>query len=113
MAVIPARTAGVKEIILTTPPQKTGRYPRLHWRRPASPGGRVFSVGGAQAIAALAYGTESIPAVDKVYGPGNIYVTLAKKMVYGTVGIDGCMVPARLLSSPMKRLTPFTWPPTF
>ena len=58
---------------------------------------RVFSVGGAQAIAALAYGTESIPAVDKVYGPGNIYVTLAKKLVYGTVGIDGLYGPSEVI----------------
>jgi histidinol dehydrogenase len=98
MAVIPARTAGVKEIILTTPPQKNGQISPVTLAAARIAGvDRIFSVGGAQAIAALAYGTESIPAVDKVFGPGNIYVTLAKKMVYGTVGIDGLYGPSEVV----------------
>jgi histidinol dehydrogenase len=98
MAVIPARTAGVKEIILATPPQKNGQISSVTLAAAKiAKVDRVFSVGGAQAIAALAYGTESVPAVDKVYGPGNIYVTLAKKMVYGTVGIDGLYGPSEVV----------------
>jgi histidinol dehydrogenase len=98
MAVIPARTAGVKEIILTTPPQKHGQIsPVTLAAAKIARVDRVFSVGGAQAIAALAYGTESVPVVDKIYGPGNIYVTLAKKMVYGTVGIDGLYGPSEVV----------------
>ncbi len=98
MAAIPARTAGVKEIIVATPPQKNGQIsPVTLAAARITKVDRVFSVGGAQAIAALAYGTESVPAVDKVYGPGNIYVTLAKKMVYGTVGIDGLYGPSEVV----------------
>ena len=98
MAVIPARIAGVKEVILTTPPQKDGKVSRVTLAAAKIAGvDRVFTVGGAQAIAALAYGTESIPAVDKIYGPGNIYVTLAKKMVYGTAGIDGLYGPSEVV----------------
>jgi histidinol dehydrogenase len=98
MSVIPARAAGVKEIFLVTPPQKGGQVSPVTLAVAKIAGAdRVFSVGGAQAIAALAYGTESIPAVDKVFGPGNIYVTLAKKMVYGTVGIDGLYGPSEVV----------------
>lgn len=98
MVVIPARVAGVKEIILTTPPQKSGKISPLTLAAARIAGvDRVFSIGGAQAVAALAYGTESVPAVDKIYGPGNIYVTLAKKMVYGTVGIDGLYGPSEVV----------------
>jgi histidinol dehydrogenase len=98
MSVIPARTAGVKEIILATPPQKNGQIsPVTLAAARIAEVDRVFSVGGAQAISALAYGTESIPAVDKIYGPGNIYVTLAKKMVYGSVGIDGLYGPSEVV----------------
>ena len=98
MVIIPARVAGVKEIILATPPQKNGQISlvTLAAARIAKVD-RVFSIGGAQAIAALAYGTESVPAADKVCGPGNIYVTLAKKMVYGTVGIDGLYGPSEVV----------------
>ena len=98
MTAIPARVAGVKEIILATPPKPDGAVP------PATLAAadiaqvdRVFSVGGAQAIAALAFGTESMPKVDKICGPGNIYVVLAKKLVYGTVGIDGLPGPSEVL----------------
>jgi histidinol dehydrogenase len=98
MAVIPARTAGVKEIIFCTPPQKDGQIAPVVLAAARIAGvDRVFSIGGAHAIAAMAYGTESVPAVDKVCGPGNIYVTLAKKMVYGTVGIDGLYGPSEVV----------------
>lgn len=89
MTVIPARVAGVKEVILCTPPGPNGRPDAnllaAAWRAGVD---RIFAVGGAQAIAALAFGTETIPRVDKIVGPGNAYVTLAKKLVYGQVGID-------------------------
>ncbi len=98
MTAIPARVAGVKEIILATPPQKDGQISNVVLAAAKIVGAeRVFSIGGAQAIAALAYGTKSIPAVDKVCGPGNIYVTLAKKLVYGTVGIDGLYGPSEVI----------------
>ncbi|OGO17269.1 MAG: histidinol dehydrogenase [Chloroflexi bacterium RBG_16_50_11] len=98
MTVVPARVAGVKEVILVTPPQSNGQISPIKLAAARIAGvDRVFSVGGAQAIAALAYGTESIPAVDKVYGPGNIYVMLAKKMVYGAVGIDGLFGPSEVI----------------
>ncbi|MGD0779655.1 MAG: histidinol dehydrogenase [Dehalococcoidales bacterium] len=98
MTAIPARVAGVKEIIMVTPPQSNGKVsPVTLAAAKIAKVGRIFSVGGAQAIAALAYGTESIPAVDKVYGPGNIYVTLAKKLFYGTVGIDGLYGPSEVI----------------
>jgi histidinol dehydrogenase len=98
MTAIPARVAGVKEIVLVTPPGKSGRVSPLTLAAARLAGiDRVFSVGGAQAVAALAYGTESVPRVDKVCGPGNIYVSLAKKMVYGAVGIDGLYGPSEVV----------------
>jgi histidinol dehydrogenase len=98
MTAIPARTAGVKEVILTTPPKKDGAVPTPTLVAADIAGvDRVFSVGGAQAIAALAFGTESVPKVDKICGPGNIFVVLAKKLVYGTVGIDGLPGPSEVL----------------
>lgn len=98
MTAIPAKVAGVSEVILVTPPGKQGRVAPVTLAAAKIAGvDRVFSVGGAQAIAALAYGTESVPAVDKVCGPGNIYVSLAKKMVYGTVGIDGLYGPSEVV----------------
>lgn len=98
MTAIPARVAGVEEIVLMTPPGKSGSVPPITLAAAAIAGiDRVFSVGGAQAIAALAYGTESVPRVDKVCGPGNIYVILAKKMVYGAVGIDGLYGPSEVV----------------
>jgi histidinol dehydrogenase len=98
MTAIPARIAGVKEIILATPPRADGTVP-VPTLVAADIAGvdRVFSVGGAQAIAALAFGTESIPKVDKICGPGNIFVVLAKKMVYGAVGIDSLSGPSEVL----------------
>lgn len=98
MTAIPARVAGVKEIILVTPPGKQGRVSQVTLAAAAIAGiDRVFSVGGAQAVAALAYGTAAVPRVDKVCGPGNIYVTLAKKMVYGEAGIDGLYGPSEVI----------------
>lgn len=94
MTAIPARVAGVKEIIITTPPGKQGSVPAslLVAARLASVD-RIFQVGGAQAIAAMAWGTQTIPKVDKICGPGNIFVMLAKKTIYGTVAIDGLYGP--------------------
>lgn len=98
MTVIPARVAGVDEIILTTPPRAGGVVPPATLVAADIAGvDRVFSVGGAQAIAALAFGTESIPKVDKICGPGNVFVVLAKKLVYGTVDIDGLQGPSEVL----------------
>ncbi|MFH1003839.1 MAG: histidinol dehydrogenase [Chloroflexota bacterium] len=98
MTAVPARVAGVKEIILVTPPGEKGEIPPATLVAADIAGvDRVFSVGGAQAIAALAYGTETIPAVDKICGPGNVFVTLAKKLVYGVVAIDGLAGPSEVL----------------
>jgi histidinol dehydrogenase len=98
MTAVPARVAGVKEVVLVTPPQKSGKVsPITLAAAKIAEVDRIFSVGGAQAVAALAYGTETVPNVDKIYGPGNIYVTLAKKMVYGAVGIDGLYGPSEVI----------------
>ena len=98
MTVIPAKVAGVSEVILVTPPSaKRTVPPSILVAADIAGVDRVFSVGGAQAIAALAFGTESIPRVDKICGPGNIFVTLAKRLVYGAVGIDGLQGPSEVL----------------
>ena len=98
MTAIPARVAGVREIILATPPGSKGTVPAPTLVAAAVAGvDRVFGVGGAQAISALAFGTESVPRVDKICGPGNIFVTLAKKIVYGVVDIDGLQGPSEVL----------------
>ncbi|MBE6838121.1 MAG: histidinol dehydrogenase [Ruminococcus sp.] len=98
MNAIPAKIAGVKEIIMVTPPMKNGK-PNPDILVAASICGvdKVFLTGGAQAIAALAYGTESIPKVDKIVGPGNIYVATAKKLLYGQVDIDMIAGPSEIL----------------
>jgi len=98
MTAIPAKVAGVKQIILATPPGAKGviSSPTLVAADIAQVD-RVFCVGGAQAIAALAFGTETVPKVDKICGPGNIFVVLAKKMVYGAVDIDGLQGPSEVL----------------
>ena len=89
MNIMPAKVAGVDEIIMVTPPGKDGKVtPTTLVAAKEAGADKVYKVGGAQAIAALAYGTESIPKVDKIVGPGNIYVALAKKAVYGFVSID-------------------------
>jgi histidinol dehydrogenase len=98
MNVIPAKIAGVSEIIIVTPPLKDGTANKDILTAAALCGvDRIFTVGGAQAVAALAYGTESIPKVDKIVGPGNIFVTTAKKMLYGTVDIDMVAGPSEIL----------------
>ncbi len=98
MTAIPARVAGVEEIILTTPPGSGGIVPPATLVAADIAGvDRVFKVGGAQAIAALAYGTRSIPRVDKVCGPGGLFVTLAKRLVYGAVAIDSLAGPTETL----------------
>ncbi|MFA6457757.1 MAG: histidinol dehydrogenase [Bacteroidota bacterium] len=98
MNVIPAQVAGVKEIHLVSPPNKNGDvHPDVLIAAGLLGIDNVYSVGGAQAIAALAYGTETIPAVDKIVGPGNIFVATAKRMVYGTVGIDSIAGPSEVV----------------
>ncbi len=98
MTAIPARSAGVGEIIVCTPPAKNGRIPDMTLAAASVAGvDRVFTAGGAQAIAAMAFGTESVPAVDKICGPGNIFVMLAKKHVYGSVDIDGLQGPSEVV----------------
>lgn len=98
MAAIPARVAGCKEIVITTPPGRDGRVnPAILAAARIAGVDRVFKAGGAQAIAALAYGTESIPRVDKIVGPGNAYVAEAKRQVYGRVSIDMIAGPSEVL----------------
>jgi histidinol dehydrogenase len=98
MMAIPAKVAGVEEIIMVSPPGKDGRIPAPTLvAADIARVNRIFKLGGAQAIAALAFGTESIPRVDKICGPGNIFVTLAKKMVYGTVDLDGLKGPSEII----------------
>lgn len=98
MNIMPAKVAGVEEIIMVTPPGKDGKVnPTTLVAAKEAGATTVYKVGGAQAIAALAYGTESIPKVDKIVGPGNIYVALAKKAVYGHVSIDSIAGPSEIL----------------
>ncbi|MCI9141502.1 MAG: histidinol dehydrogenase [Lachnospiraceae bacterium] len=98
MNVIPAKVAGVREIIMTTPPGPDGKVnPGTLAAAHIAGVDRIYKVGGAQAVAAMAFGTESIPKVDKLTGPGNIYVALAKKAVYGYVGIDSVAGPSEIL----------------
>lgn len=97
MNIIPPQVAGVKEICMVTPPGPDGKInPHILMAAESLGVDEVYKVGGAQAIAALAYGTQSIPRVDKICGPGNIYVTLAKKLVYGSVGIDMLAGPSEI-----------------
>lgn len=98
MNVIPAKIAGVEEIVMVTPPGKDGKVnPNTLIAAREAGADRIFKAGGAQAVAALAYGTESVPKVDKIVGPGNIYVALAKKAVYGNVSIDSVAGPSEIL----------------
>ena len=99
MSAVPARVAGVPEIVVVSPPERaTGKIAPIILAACALAGvEEVYTLGGAQAIAALAYGTESLPAVDKIFGPGNLFVTLAKQQVYGVVGIDGLAGPTETL----------------
>lgn len=98
MNVMPAKVAGVDEIIMTTPPGKDGRVCASTLVAAKEAGvDKIYKVGGAQAVAALAFGTKSIPKVDKIVGPGNIYVALAKKAVFGHVSIDSIAGPSEIL----------------
>ena len=98
MNIVPARVAGVDEIIMVTPPGADGRASANTLVAACEAGATaIYKVGGAQAIGALAYGTESIPKVDKIVGPGNIYVALAKKAVYGHVSIDAIAGPSEIM----------------
>ncbi|MEE1280549.1 MAG: histidinol dehydrogenase [Oscillospiraceae bacterium] len=98
MDAIPARIAGCKEVVMVTPPSKEGRVnPAILAAAKIAGVSRIFKVGGAQAIAALAFGTESIPKVDKIVGPGNAFVAEAKKQVFGTVSIDMIAGPSEIL----------------
>ena len=98
MNVMPAKVAGVDEIIMVTPPGKEGKIsPNTLVAAKEAGVDKIYKVGGAQAIGALAYGTESIPKEDKIVGPGNIYVALAKKAVYGHVSIDSIAGPSEIL----------------
>lgn len=98
MNVVPAVVAGVERIVMTTPPDKEGKVTPATLVAAKEAGVQeIYKVGGAQAIAALAYGTESIPKVDKIVGPGNIFVALAKKAVYGHVSIDSIAGPSEIL----------------
>jgi len=96
--VIPAKVAGVQEIIMTTPPRPDGTVPDTTLIAAEIAGvNRVFSIGGAQAIAAMAFGTETVPKVDKICGPGNIFVMLAKKQVFGITDIDALQGPSEVM----------------
>ena len=98
MNVLPAKVAGVDKIIMCTPPGKDGKvYPSTLVAAKEAGEDEIYKVGGAQAIAAMAFGTESIPKVDKIVGPGNIYVALAKKAVFGYVSIDSIAGPSEIL----------------
>lgn len=98
MNIVPAKVAGVDEIIMTTPPGRDGKVnPSTLVAAKEAGADKIYKVGGAQAIAALAFGIESIPKVDKIVGPGNIYVALAKKAVFGYVSIDSIAGPSEIL----------------
>src|SRR3989339_1150736 len=107
MNTVPAKVAGVDRIIMTTPPAKNGIIPpeRLVAAREAGVT-EIYKVGGAQAVAALAFGTETIPKVDKIVGPGNIFVTLAKKEIFGYAGIDMLAGPSEVLIIADNRANP-------
>ena len=107
MNVMPAKVAGVEEIIMVTPPGKDGRVTPTTLVAAKEAGvDKIYKAGGAQAVGALAYGTESIPKVDKIVGPGNIYVALAKKAVYGHVSIDSIAGPSEILVLADKTANP-------
>ena len=107
MNVIPAKIADVKEIVMVTPPQKDGTAnPDILAAAKIAGVDRVFLMGGAQAVAALAYGTQSVPKVDKIVGPGNIFVATAKKLLYGTVDIDMIAGPSEILIVADKSVNP-------
>ena len=98
MNAVPAKIAGVSEIVMCTPPQKDGTpNPNIIAAAKVAGVDRIFLMGGAQAVAAMAYGTQSVPKVDKIVGPGNIFVATAKKLLYGVVDIDMIAGPSEIL----------------
>jgi histidinol dehydrogenase len=97
MNAVPAKVAGVKELIMVVPTPKGDKNQLVLAAAKLSGVNRVFAIGGAQAVAALAFGTETIPQVDKIVGPGNAYVAEAKRKVFGTVGIDMIAGPSEIL----------------
>jgi len=98
MAAVPARVAGCSSVVMCTPPRPDGTaHPTMLVAADLAGVDRVFKLGGAQAIAAMAFGTESVPRVDKVVGPGNIFVALAKRRVYGVVGVDAIAGPTETM----------------
>jgi histidinol dehydrogenase len=97
MSAIPAKVAGVKRIVMCTPPHKGGINPYLLVAADIAGVTEIYRIGGVQAIGALAFGTKTVPKVDKIVGPGNMYVAAAKRMLYGTVGIDMVAGPSELL----------------
>lgn len=98
MTAVPARVAGVSQVVMFSPPGRDGRVSEVLLAAARIAGvDQVFRVGGAQGVAALAYGTESLPKVDKIVGPGNVFVVLAKRMLFGVVGIDGLPGPTECL----------------
>lgn len=108
MTVLPAKVAGVPETIVTTPARKDGTVlPLALYAAKIAGVDRLFTVGGAQAVAALAFGTESIPSVDKIVGPGNVYVTIAKKMLWGVVDIDMLAGPSEVCVVADEGANPF------
>ncbi len=107
MNAVPARIAGVKEIIMVTPPDKNGKIANEILAAASLAGvDRIFKIGGAGSVAALAYGTESVPVVDKIVGPGNVFVATAKRMVFGKVAIDMVAGPSEILVVADKSCNP-------
>ena len=112
MAAIPARVAGVQEIVVATPPRQGELNDTILAAARVAGVSEIYAMGGAQAIGALAYGTASVPRVDKIMGPGNIFVVLAKRRVYGRVGIDALPGPTETLLIADESANPPTWPRT-
>ena len=107
MNAVPAKIAGVKEIIMVTPPDKNGKIANEILAAASLAGvDRIFKIGGAGSVAALAYGTESVPVVDKIVGPGNVFVATAKRMVFGKVAIDMVAGPSEILVVADKKCDP-------
>ncbi len=107
MNAVPAKIAGVEEVVMCTPPQKDGTpNPNIIAAAKIAGVDRIFLMGGAQAVAAMAYGTQSVPKVDKIVGPGNIFVATAKKLLYGTVDIDMIAGPSEILIIADKSANP-------
>ncbi len=106
MNAIPAKVAGVEKIVIVTPPKKEGINPAVVYAAKVAGITDIIQVGGAQAVAALAYGTESVPRVDKIVGPGNIFVAMAKKLVFGAVDIDMIAGPSEVLVIADERANP-------